>query len=340
MGNRNGMVTIRLISIKRLFLLIAIALLLVGAIVSCQPAFDPTVRPSTSPEPIKVLRIGYQKFNTLNFLKSRGSLEKALQPLGISVQWNEFATGPLLLEALNAGSLDFGHAADTPPIIAQSAGVPFVYVAQEPPYPKGVALVVRKTGALRTIQDLQGKKVATGRGWNAFNLIIRALEKEGLTLAAIQPVFVATAADAQAAFEQGSVDAFGVWDPFYAVVERTLNVKPLVDGTGIVSNPTFYLAAPAFAREQAQLIKTILIEIKLLDEWANANPRAVAELLAPQLKVDVADLERATRRRQYGVQPITETTIAEQQQIADTFFRLKLIPRAIAVKDAVLSTGF
>ena len=55
----------------------------------------------------KTLRIGYQKFNTLNILKGAGKLEEALKPLGWSVQWYEFATGPVLLEALNAGSIDF-----------------------------------------------------------------------------------------------------------------------------------------------------------------------------------------------------------------------------------------
>ena len=33
----------------------------------------------------KVIRIGYQKFNTLNILKGTGNLEKALAPLGIKV---------------------------------------------------------------------------------------------------------------------------------------------------------------------------------------------------------------------------------------------------------------
>jgi len=60
-----------------------------------------------------VLRIGYQKFNTLNILKGAGHLEDALKPLGWTVRWTEFATGPVLLEALNAGAIDFGHAADT-----------------------------------------------------------------------------------------------------------------------------------------------------------------------------------------------------------------------------------
>jgi len=331
---------------RRVFLVTS-SLATFGTIVGCaqtrQPAPDPSQSessPSLSPNQSKKVRIGYQKFNTLNILKSRGSLEKALEPSGITVEWNEFAAGPQLLEALNVGSIDFGHAADTPPIVAQSAGTPLVYVAQEPPYPKGLAVVVRKDAPIQTVKDLQGKKIAIGKGWNVFNLLLAALEKEGLSLENIEPVFVSTAADAQSAFEQGSVDVFGIWDPFYAVVERKLQVRPLIDGTGIVNNPTFYLASRSFAEQQPDLIKIVLQEVQKIDDWANTNPREVAEFLAPQLKVEVGDLERATKRREYGVNPITARTIADQQEIADRFFRLKLIPKQISVQEAVVGTNF
>lgn len=220
------------------------------------------------------------------------------------------------------------------------AGTPLVYVAQEPPYPKGLAVVVRKDAPIQTIKDLQGKKVAIGKGWNVFNLLLAALEKEGLFLENIEPVFVSTAADAQAAFEQGSVGVFGIWDPFYAVVERKLQVRLLIDGTGIVNNPTFYLTSRTFAEQQPDLIKTVLQEVQKIDDWANGNPREVAEFLAPQLKVDVGGLERATKRREYGVKPITARTIANQQEIADRFFRLKLIPKQISVRESVIEINF
>ncbi len=49
----------------------------------------------------KTLRIGYQKFNSINILKGSGALEKALAPQGVKVSWHEFAAGPQLLEALS-----------------------------------------------------------------------------------------------------------------------------------------------------------------------------------------------------------------------------------------------
>lgn len=40
----------------------------------------------------------------------------------------------------------------------------------------------------------------------------------------------------------------------------------------------------------------------------------------------------------FGIEPINLEIIAEQQQIADVFYRLQLIPKQIDVKEAVWST--
>lgn len=283
----------------------------------------------------KTLRIGYQKFNTLNILKGAGKLEEALRPLGWSVQWYEFATGPVLLEALNAGSIDFGHAADTPSVFAQAAGVNAVYLAAEQPYPQGIAILVPQSSALRGVADLRGRKVAIGRGWNVQYLLVRALEDQGLSIDDIQPVWVNNAADARSAFESGKVDAVGLWDPFLAGAQLASNPRVLRNGEGLSNNRTFYLAAPAFAQANPQVLRSVFAELRKTNDWADQNPQALADLLAPQLGVDAKVLRLATERRRYTAVPVDVGIVAEQQRIADTFYKLKLIPRTIQVKDAV-----
>ncbi len=92
----------------------------------------------------KVVHIGFQKYGKLVLLKSKGTLEPKLKALGFSVVWTEFPSGPPLLESVNAGAIDFGNTGESPPIFAQAAGIPFVYVAYEPPAPKGEAILVPK----------------------------------------------------------------------------------------------------------------------------------------------------------------------------------------------------
>ncbi len=296
--------------------------------------------PAIGAEARKTLRIGYQKFNTLNILKGAGHLEKALKPLGWTVQWTEFATGPVLLEALNAGAIDFGHAADTPSVFAQAAGVRAVYLAAEQPYPQGIAILVPQASPLRTVAELKGKRIAIGRGWNVQYLLVRALEDAGLSFDDIDPAWVNNAADARSAFESGRVDAVGLWDPFLAGAELAGKPRVLRNGEGLSNNRTFYLAATDFAEQQGQVLRMVFAELRKTNEWADMNPQAVAELLAPQLGVPVPVLALATGRRRYTAVPVDAGIVAEQQRIADTFFKLKLIPRNVQVRDAVFKESF
>ena len=112
----------------------------------------------------KVIRIGFQKYGTLVLLKAKGTLEEKLAPLGYTVKWTEFPAGPQLLEALNVGAIDFGTTGEAPPIFAQAAGAPLVYVGYEPPAPKGEAILVPKDSPLKTVADLKGKNGRAQQG--------------------------------------------------------------------------------------------------------------------------------------------------------------------------------
>lgn len=137
----------------------------------------------------KIIRIGYQKFGTLNILKAEGTLEKVLEPKGYKVKWTEFPGGPQLLEALNVGSLDLGHTGEAPPIFAQAAGAPIVYFANEPTNPKGEAILVPKDSPIQSVKDLKGKKIALNKGSNVHYLLVQALEEYGIQYEEIEPVF-------------------------------------------------------------------------------------------------------------------------------------------------------
>jgi len=279
------------------------------------------------------LRIGYQKYGNLVLLKARGTLEQRLAPLGVKVQWLEFPAGPQLLEGLNAGAIDVGTVGETPPIFAQAAGVDFVYIGNEPLAPRGEAIVVPKDSPIKTLADLRGKKIALNRGSNVHFLLVRALQKAGIQYSEIQSIYL-TPSDARAAFTQGSIDAWVIWDPFFSAIQTQAGARILEDGTGLVNNLQFYLAARRFAESQPKLLYALLDELGKVDSWARDNENAVAQFLSPRIGIDVATLDLAVKRAAFGVQPITAATLAYQQQIADVFSDLKLIPKPIKVTDA------
>jgi sulfonate transport system substrate-binding protein len=280
----------------------------------------------------KVVRIGYQKYGTFVILKARGTLEKRLAAQGATVQWLEFPAGPQLLEGLNAGAVDLGTVGETPPIFAQAGGVDFVYVGNEPAAPGAEAIVIPKNSTIRSVADLRGKKVALNRGSNVHYLLVRALAAANLKYTDIQPVYLAPA-DARAAFEQNNVDAWVIWDPYFASIQHA-GGKVLIDGSGLVRNLQFYVSSRKYAEQSPDLVRTVIDELRDVDAWGKANPADVSRVLAPQTGLDPAVVDLALKRYAYGVQPITEEVIAYQQNIADTFTDLKLIPRKLDVKQA------
>jgi sulfonate transport system substrate-binding protein len=282
----------------------------------------------------KQLRIGYQKYGTLVLLKERGTLEKRLEPAGYEVSWTEFPAGPQLLEALNVGAIDFGTTGEAPPIFAQAAGAPLVYVGYEPPAPTGEAIIVPADSPIRSVAELKGGKVALNKGSNVHYLLLCALEASSLTLADIEPVYLPPA-DARAAFERGAVDAWAIWDPFLAAAQAATGARVLTDGAGLVKNHQFYLAAQPFVAAQPELVQGILADLAEVDRWASGNPAEAATVLSPKMGIPGPVLEVALGRLGYGVRPIDKAVVAEQQKIADTFHALGLLPKPVEVRQAV-----
>ncbi|USX29168.1 sulfonate ABC transporter substrate-binding protein [Oxalobacteraceae bacterium OTU3CINTB1] len=307
-------------------LLFAAAVLAAGA---------PTIAAAQAKPEAQTLRIGYQKYGTLTLLKGRGTLEQRLATKNITVKWTEFPAGPQLLEGLNVGSVDFGTVGEAPPIFAQAAGANLVYVGNEPPSPASEAIVVPKDSKIRSLAELKGKKVALNKGSNVHYLLVKALEKAGIGYKEIDIVFLPPA-DARAAFERGSVDAWAIWDPFLAAAEKQLGARVLADGKGLVANHQFYLAARPYAEKNQEVVRIVLEEIAKVDEWGAKNPKEVATILSAQTGLDTDVVALAASRYAYGVKPITADVLQQQQKLADAFSNLKLIPKPIVVKDAQL----
>ena len=292
---------------------------------------------SLAQTPSRTLRIGYQKFNTLNILKGTGNLEKALAASGVAVEWREFLGGSQLSEALAANAIDLGHASDGIGVFQQASGKGLAYLAAESPYPGGVGFLVPKDSPIRTVRDLRGKRVVTGRGYNTQYVLIKALQANGLRYEDIEPVYIVTASDSVAAYQSGSVAALGLWDPFLAGAQIATDSRLLFDGTGLSGNRTYHFAQPAFARANQATLRIVFAELQAANRWAQGHPKDVVDLLSPQLKVEPKVLALATERRAYGVVALTPDIAREQQGLADAFAELKLIPRPIEVKDAFLN---
>ena len=276
------------------------------------------------------VRIGYQKNGSLVIVRQQRRLEAA----GLVPEWVEFSSGPPLLEALNAGAVDFGATGDTPPIFAQAAGSALVYVGAQPVSGANQAILVQNDSKLRTLADLKGRQIAFTKGSSAHNMVVKALATARLTPGDVQQVNLQPP-DAGAAFRTGALDAWAIWDPFFAIAETEPTTRVLSTAEGVAASNSFFLAGRSIAEKAPETVLALLRVINEAAAWARDNPEPLAQALSAVTGVPIGPQRVAAARGVYAVQPLDDRIIAQQQEIADTFAALRIIPSRIEIRAAV-----
>ena len=292
---------------------------------------------STDPQvkaEVKHITIGFQK-SALNLLVARQQKLLEQQFPGAQIDWKEFPAGPQMLEALAVGAVDYGYVGNTPPIFAQAANSNLVYVANQPEAPKAEALIVQKDSKIQSVQDLKGKRIALNKGSNVHYLLLKVLEANNLKLSDIEVVYLPPS-DARAAFERGAVDAWVIWDPFFAAAEHQIGARVIASGENVVSNHQFYLADRKFAESHPQVVQAVVNELNLTTDWVAKNQDAAAQLLQKPTGLAVDVLKTSISRMGFGVKPLSTDVIQKQQQVADAFYAQQLIPQKLNIDAAII----
>jgi sulfonate transport system substrate-binding protein len=284
-------------------------------------------------ETSKQIRIGYQKNGVLVIARQQAALEQHFQASGIAISWIDFPSGPPMLEAMNAGSVDFGQVGDTPPIFAQAAGAKIVYVAGQP-ITNGQGILVKPDNAILTLADLKGKRIGFTKGSSAHNVVVMALEKVGLQYGDIAPVYLSPP-DGAAAFARDAIDAWAIWDPYFAIGEVRGGGRVLVNASAIGKANSFYIANRGFATQSPQLVSGVISVLAQTADWAERHRDQVGRVLAEITGVDLDIQTIAAQRSSFAIGKLTDDIVVTQQAVADRFFRLGLIPRQIVVREAI-----
>lgn len=284
---------------------------------------------------LKTLSIGFQK-SSLNsiVLKQQHLLEKEFPKT--KIEWKEFPAGPQMLEALAVGAVDLGTVGNTPSIFAQAADKGIVYVGYENVHPKWQAVLVPNDSPIKSIADLKGKRIAVQKGSSAHDLLGRVLKKANLTWNDIQPIWLAPA-DARAALDKKSVDAWAIWEPFYSAAEVQGHARPIIDGTAFETTYNFVIGNPDFVKAHSQETKQFLNTLNHAAQWIVDHPQDSLKLYqdATGLNADIAQRVLDKRYKPSLTQPITPEVVKAQQEIADRFYQEKLIPKQIEINPII-----
>jgi sulfonate transport system substrate-binding protein len=274
------------------------------------------------------LIVGDQKGTSAKALLTAAGLEDT----PYRIEWKEFTAGPPLLEALNSGAIHVGMVGNTPPIFAAAAGGTFKMIATASYTGKGDAILVPKGSPIQSVADLEGKKVAVAEGSSANYNLLAQLDKAGLeygdvVVQNLQP------ADALAAFSNGHVDAWAVWDPYTSQAVVDDGARVLADGEGLVNGLNFQVASQSALDDPAttEALRDYVNRITKAQLWSAEHRDEWAEVWAEQTGLSEEVTLAAAANRPVSPRPIDQSVIDSEQEMADTFTENGLIPESVDV---------
>jgi sulfonate transport system substrate-binding protein len=280
---------------------------------------------------LRVALTGKGETDTRLLFKTAG-----IKPDGFDIQYSEFSSGHLVVEALNSGSLDYGGMSEIPPIFAAASTIQsFRQIAVFHGDVNNQVVLLPKGSKARSIADLKGKRVGYVRATTSQYFLIRMLEEVGLGWDDITPVAM-TVADGTAAFSQGALDAWAIYGfPIQRAI-ATEGARILRTAKGILSG-NYLIAAHVDALadpEKSRIIGDYLGLVQKAFDWAVANQDEWATIVAKDIGVPRDYVVDQFRRKSanYELRPVTDAAIASQQQVADVFHKAGLIPKPVDVR--------
>ena len=115
--------------------------------------------------------------------------------------------------------------------------------------------------------------------------MLQLLAKAGLTYGDIVPVYLSPA-DASAALSRGDVDAWVIWDPFFAQAEQRQKARAIATTKDIVNGNSVYVANPDFAAKYPKVLAAVIDEVTKLTKWAAQNRDKLAEATLAAIGID------------------------------------------------------
>jgi len=283
------------------------------ALSACHPA-GPAAEP--------VLKIASQKGGTKSLMLASHALDGA----PYKVEWSEFPAAQALLEAVSADAADAGAVGDAPFMFAYAAGskIKAVQATQAAAGGASTAVLVRADSPIRTAVDLKGKRIATGRGSIGHYLLLRVLEREGLTPKDVTVVFLSPG-DAKAAFSSGAVDAWVTWGSYVGLAQLHDKTRIIADGRGLLSGIGFEAASDhAIATKRAQLAD-FLLRLAKAQAWERDHQAEYAAVLAKEtgLAPDVA-FYTVSKLRSVAV-PIDAAVVNEERDTLSRYVKAGVV---------------
>jgi sulfonate transport system substrate-binding protein len=257
-----------------------------------------------------------------------------LKDVPYRIEWKEFPAAAPLLEALGAGAIETGLVGDAPFTFAAAANVPVKAIGTVRQSRDGLAILVPHDSKVLSLDDLKGRKIATGRGSIGHQLILAALESRGWNASDVQIVFLAPS-DAKVAYTQGSVDAWSTWEPYVSQEEVLFQSRRVITGEGLTPGIGFQVATPNAIRDKRSELEDFLRRLTAARAWSQTNVNAYAETWGRLMNIPPAVPLNWLSRAKIRIAPIDDGVVADEQKTIDLYFRSGLIKQQLNAADIV-----
>lgn len=264
--------------------------------------------------------------------KKQGLFEKEFDKDKIKVEFPEITEGPKMTEALAAGSLDFCNAlGGTSAILAAANGVDLKIIGIYSRAPKAFTIMATDP-QIKTVADLNGKKVAGPKGTILHQLLLAALNKEGLATTDT-PFINMGIPQAMAAMFSGNADAALVAGP--AVPKALANgAHILTTGEGLLDATIVIAVNGKFMAEHPDLVKRYMAVHQQSLQYINQHPEEVYQMAAEETGISVKDVRNMMPW--YDFNPaITPADIEDLEKTQDFLVQNGMLSKKVELKSLI-----
>ncbi len=285
---------------------------------------------------IRVAAQSYPLYSPINAAYELGYFDEEFDAIGASYTWTEFASGPLVNEAVAAGEGDVGFMADLPAIIARSSGQDIQVVSGVSTGERSLAVLVKADSDIDSIEKLKGKKIAYAFGSYAQHLLSLVLDQAGLTFDDVESINLG-AADSPAALANGDVDAIVIWEQFITKLTEEGTAKVLIDGTGIKKSNMVLYAVKDFAEQNPELIEAFIKATDRGAQYIKENPEEAAKILAPRYNVSEEEMIKIFGNFEFSV-GLSEADVKEITTVANYAYEAGIINNPVDGEEFINTT--
>ncbi|WP_373288636.1 aliphatic sulfonate ABC transporter substrate-binding protein [Brucella endophytica] len=221
--------------------------------------------------------------------------QKLWEAEGITPSVKVFTNGPIQIQAMGAGSLNFGTIGPGALWLPASGRAKVIGVNDI-----GFSDRVIAQGNIGSVADLKGKKVGVPQGTSGDMILRLALTKAGLAVGDIQMVPM-DPSTVVSAFTSKQIDAAGIWYPLIdAIKPRVPDMKEIATNEDFYPQTSFintFVARNEIVAENPELVKAFLRVMKKAMDYRVANLDRSIAITTAFLNAPAGATEKVARSR-------------------------------------------